>query len=273
MPSASGRLGLSALPPLPEADVAQQRVEAMSGILFVSLLVLLLWGGTELVLTDDLLAAEDVGVFAFHVCISAQAAFSFCCLMLLVSDVCRRTVGRSEAACFPLPDDIQRFLETRKGSPLMENRRDEAGRRSFCIRCLVWREDKERVHHCTICQRCVPDWDHHCFAFGVCISGTLWPPRGNRLVFVCQILVAATALVTLLGSTAYLMWAHGHFASVSLLHTDEFTPPWKRAVVLAAILVPLVVGSVALTFICFHQLFFMAFRPRKKTTSEAKRAN
>ena len=42
---------------------------------------------------------------------------------------------------------------------------------SYCTRCLVWRRNDEQAHHCSICQRCVTNFDHHCGVFGRCIAG------------------------------------------------------------------------------------------------------
>jgi hypothetical protein len=48
---------------------------------------------------------------------------------------------------------------------------------------LAAREQREEqhVHHCSICQRCVVDFDHHCGVFGRCIAGE--GMRGNMGYF------------------------------------------------------------------------------------------
>lgn len=39
---------------------------------------------------------------------------------------------------------------------------------SICSQCHVWRP--LLAHHCSICQRCVRQFDHHCGVFGRCIA-------------------------------------------------------------------------------------------------------
>ena len=41
--------------------------------------------------------------------------------------------------------------------------------------------EEQHVHHCSICQRCVVDFDHHCGVFGRCIAGQ--GMRGNMGYF------------------------------------------------------------------------------------------
>ena len=72
------------------------------------------------------------------------------------------------------------------------------GDRSFCVRCLVWRNNPDphccggscvqaKPHHCRICNRCVMHFDHHCGVFGRCIAGS--GLRGNMKYFVTIIIV------------------------------------------------------------------------------------
>ena len=69
---------------------------------------------------------------------------------------------------------------------------------SYCTRCLVWRRNDEQAHHCSICQRCVTNFDHHCGVFGRCIAGDGF--GGNMGYFKTIIGLGALGIVTALAS-------------------------------------------------------------------------
>merc|ERR1712166_1006242 len=80
------------------------------------------------------------------------------------------------------------------------------GNRTYCVRCFVWREDKTggqlcgdccrggRVHHCSVCQRCVSDFDHHCGVLGRCIAGKGF--SGNMWAFIGLISMGHAGWIT-----------------------------------------------------------------------------
>jgi len=78
-------------------------------------------------------------------------------------------VRRSEGTCFPLPEAVANLLS--QGESLQGLQNIACDSRTFCVRCLVWRPDGSKAHHCRVCQRCVVDFDHHCVVFGRCIAG------------------------------------------------------------------------------------------------------
>ena len=117
---------------------------------------------------------------------------------------------RSEERCFPQPDEGARRLAARE--PMHDLRNIQSGDDSYCVRCLVWRrpaapappsaraapcggvrlcpaKESGVFHHCSVCQRCVADFDHHCGVFGRCIAGKLSDMSGNMPYFVTIILM------------------------------------------------------------------------------------
>ena len=53
--------------------------------------------------------------------------------------------------------------------------------RVFCEKCDVYVDKKKHMYHCSDCQVCVVDNDHHCMFFSKCIAG------GNVMTFYATI--------------------------------------------------------------------------------------
>ena len=124
--------------------------------------------------------------------------------LLVINLVDPGVARRSEATCLPLPADVAERLLVAPGQPLdgLENVSDADGRGSYCVRCCVWRPPLS--HHCSICQMCVREWDHHCEIFGRCAGGASLQCRGNLLVFRVNVVNLAGAVTT--ASCALALW-------------------------------------------------------------------
>ena len=90
----------------------------------------------------------------------------------------------------------------RAGEPLdgLSNQPDEHGVATFCVRCCVWRPVGS--HHCSVCNRCVEEFDEHCEILGCCVGGSVRACRGNKLIHRLNIwnliLASVTAAAALL---------------------------------------------------------------------------
>ena len=187
---------LSMLPPLPVPNYSQRSKEARNGVMTVLYVIAVCIGLTHGV---GLTAGRITGVW-WWVCLVAvysMAAIALVCLAgLMFGDP--GVVSRSEATCFPVPEEVQRRISD--GSHMTHDSTSNIvdGDRSFCVRCLVWRNNPDphccggscvqaKPHHCRICNRCVMHFDHHCGVFGRCIAGS--GLRGNMKYFVTIIIV------------------------------------------------------------------------------------
>ncbi len=161
---------VAALPPLPEQDLCQMRAEASCGNSLVLFLIFLFVAPMQAYANaqgGNLTTMQRVWIFAIY----AEAATAIFCLLGLMWDD-PGTIKRTPENCFPLPDIVAEKLATGQSLESVGNVTGDDGR-IFCIRCLVWRPDDGNTHHCSTCQRCVVEFDHHC---GVHAASRAAPP-------------------------------------------------------------------------------------------------
>ena len=170
--------GVEALPPMPPPERCEQCAESCCGTTLVLALICVFVGLTQ---AAAMTVMEKPKTWVFLTLIYAEAVIAIICLGgLLMGDP--GTIKRTPENCFPLPEQVAELI--RQGRPVEGLRNVRDGGRSFCVRCLVWRPDPQgrgddyseddfegEVHHCSTCQRCVRDFDHHCGVFGRCIAG------------------------------------------------------------------------------------------------------
>jgi len=202
---------IARLPPMPSPDYATRTAESACGTTVVLGLIAAAVGGMVGIQWD----AQGAHKVAFLVVIGLEALIAIACLLgILCGDP--GIIGRSPETVFPLPKEVEEKL--RAGEPLddLKNNIEGTDGRSFCVRCLVWRPapsdslsiDMEacvpcstptKVHHCSVCGRCVVHFDHHCGVFGRCIAGRPFSfgRGGNMGYFSTLISMAGVAIVTL----------------------------------------------------------------------------
>jgi hypothetical protein len=166
------------LPPLPAQDLCQMRAEACCGNSLVLFLIFIFVAPMQAYAshaTEALTFNQTLWLYAVY----AEAAVAIFCLFgLMWGDP--GTIKRTPENCFPQPDIVMEKLRNGESLSSVGNIHDDG--HVFCIRCLVWRPDDLNSHHCSTCQRCVVDFDHHCGVFGRCIAGEGF--GGNMVRFV-----------------------------------------------------------------------------------------
>lgn len=187
---------LADLPGLPEPKYQKMRQQALLGSCVVVTCIATCVSGTHVGVQ---LMADSVPAAVARVCLALvyiEAILALACLGgLMFGDP--GEIKRTEQTCWPVPSEVAEKLHVQEMlTSLGENitvtvvRNQHPVVLTYCVRCLVWRDEEQRptstslsdchikgcpqgrgFHHCSICQRCVVHFDHHCAFFGRCIAG------------------------------------------------------------------------------------------------------
>ena len=173
---------LCPLPPLPIPDHATRfrQWSVGCGVVLCAIVIILstTWALMYMQAVPSRLAMALVLV------VSGEAVIALICLVGLHGDS-DSVILRDPSQ--PMPDDVVSAL--RIAGPLPSRNIEDEQRGSFCVRCLVWRpvstpqccakrsrhllaglceHSGHGAHHCSICQRCVAEFSHHCGMHTVC---------------------------------------------------------------------------------------------------------
>ena len=167
-----------ALPPMPPPDAARRR-QVVGGVALVFGIIFLCVSVTAGSVSTLVVAAPPEGcppVFAWALAagVAAEAVVAVAALFFCHANL--KTLTRTPVTTRCAPSDVRAHL--RLGTRPHENVRD--GPRTYCCRCFLWRIDHlgtpVAAHHCSVCQKCVLGFDHHCPVLGTCIgSGNMLP--------------------------------------------------------------------------------------------------
>ena len=183
------------LPPMPAPDLTQMRSQATTGTVVVLSLIALLAGSPHLRAVGCPSQVPGLGCNVGFALLYIESILALVCLCgLMWADP--GTLKRSQERCFPLPQSVLDRLRLQQPLAGLENVYE--GGNVYCVRCCIWRPDGTKAHHCSICERCVLDFDHHCGVFGRCIAGRGW--RGNMGFYKGILVCALAGLLTSLSS-------------------------------------------------------------------------
>lgn len=229
---------VKALPPFPTPSRCELCAERSGGCLLVGMIIAFCVSCVMLTTGSAVPSAVPIATFCrYLVCTEAIVALSF---LFALQYLGLGAIERTPETCFPLPEVIADRLRRDSRAAVLGRRalsdgnaplvpvavpatertlayrlraavegqgnvHDPAGVRGvYCVRCFVWRS--EDGHHCSECQRCVPEFDHHCGVLGCCVNGGGF--RGNMWIFIGLICMAAVGLSTTV-LTGFLVHANG----------------------------------------------------------------
>eukprot|EP00929_Paragymnodinium_shiwhaense_P022424 TRINITY_DN1432_c1_g1_i1.p1 TRINITY_DN1432_c1_g1~~TRINITY_DN1432_c1_g1_i1.p1 ORF type:complete len:285 (-),score=30.33 TRINITY_DN1432_c1_g1_i1:269-1123(-) len=196
-----GAIAIADLPPFPKR-AAGYFTEPICGVTFVCGLSAALVAGVQRMAPVDDTFVDNQALFHHFavVAIYSEAVVAVACMLYILCGNAG-VLARSEASCYPIPFEVEEKLLRGESLTGMRNiqKLDDASncRQLYCVRCLVWRRAPRRlakVHHCSVCQRCVEGFDHHCGVFGRCIVD------GNLCCFYTMIAMMFAGIATFIAN-------------------------------------------------------------------------
>ena len=195
-------IALEDLPPLLQPNVEARKRETIGGLCLVAILMfsfLFLTHGVALTWVGGIPPRSTTWLVFFALMYGGTLVGLIGLCGLLLTDP--GTIHRSSTNCFPLPTEVQPWAESASQFRASETRdvgtlspeisvdsptelyitSSKGDGRVYCVRCLVWRPAGVKTFHCSTCQRCVREYDHHCSVFGRCIAGS--GCSGNKMYF------------------------------------------------------------------------------------------
>jgi len=121
-------------------------------------------------------------------------------------------------------EEIVREVETENGTVLQK----------FCRTCKLWRPP--RASHCSVCDKCVSRFDHHCPMVGACIG------KNSYRFFLGFLFCAGVAGIALLSSAV--VW----IINLNLAEPDNWISNWRLWVVFGLSFLYFYVASVMVFF-------------------------
>lgn len=207
----TGWSGVGQLPPLLRPEYLSLCCQKILGKFVVCMIVGMFVGITyAITVANTVTKASPIAILCRAV-IYTEAAAAFTCLFTLQYLGRCFYVKRNPTTCFPIPDEILRGMDRamsadgsltvkqalRKAANGLGNIADpERPGSVYCVRCFVWRD--EDGHHCSECNRCTSEFDHHCGVLGCCVGGNAL--RGNMWAFTGLLSMAAAGLVTMIAT-------------------------------------------------------------------------
>lgn len=208
---------LARLPPLPSPNHYGLHNQFLTGCFTVGGIIFVCVAAT---ITAACLGLRDEPALMWAsiiaVCIEAIVAVG---CFVAIHYVDPGVIHRGPHTCLPLPAVVKDALDAGTIGSFGHTNLVQDGR-TFCVRCFVWRPATpafgathghggiggggcrcgigvgvaQHVHHCSDCQRCVVDFDHHCGVLGRCIAGK--GLRGNLIYFRLLIIVGQIGVLT-----------------------------------------------------------------------------
>jgi hypothetical protein len=170
-----------ALPPLPPPDLRTMRSEASGGISLVLCLIVTFVGLTIAFSSSGAKGMSELRLAVLGI-VCAEAVVALGSLFMLMNGD-PGVIRRNRDTAIPVPPEVVEKLQSAleasgQPHPLAGMANIEEDGRTYCVRCCLWRDTfvtpdrvgrwlgrrqpaRARVHHCSTCQRCVRQFDHH----------------------------------------------------------------------------------------------------------------